>query len=150
MSALELKIPPVGVGIGIAALAWGVSRLDVLSFERVDAVVVGLVAAGIAVAIAGVVAFRRSKTTVDPFQPEKASALVTGGIYRFSRNPMYLGMLLVLLGWAGFVGDWVAVAVTVLFIPYMTRFQIAPEERVMTSMFGEQYEQYCKRVRRWI
>ena len=125
-------------------------RWGLLAFERSGIVVWALAVAGFAIAIAGVVAFRRVRTTVDPFDPEKTTALVTTGVYFWSRNPMYLGMLLVLLGWAVFLSDGLAVAVTVLFIPWMNRFQIGPEECVMRAKFGEEFEAWAHRVRRWI
>lgn len=150
MNILELKVPPVGVGIMVAGAAWGAAGLDVHPLFRSVPVSVVLVAAGFAVALAGVAAFRKAKTTVDPFQPDKATSLVSSGVYRFSRNPMYLGMLLVLLGWAVYLGDVLAYLVTLLFIPYMTRFQIKPEERVMRQMFGEEFDEFAGHVRRWI
>lgn len=150
MDALELKVPPVAVGGLIAALAWGMDRWGLDAFERWNGVVLILAVAGFAIAIAGVVAFRRAQTTVDPFSPDKATSLVTSGVYAWSRNPMYFGMLLVLLGWAVFLADGLAVAVTLLFIPWMNRFQIGPEERVMRAKFGEAFEAWAGQVRRWI
>lgn len=119
-------------------------------FERWTGVVLALAVAGFAVAIAGVVAFRRARTSVDPFNPEKASALVTTNVYAWSRNPMYFGMLLVLVAWALLLADALAVVVTLLFIPWMNRFQIIPEERVMQAKFGEEFDDWAARVRRWI
>ena len=150
MNALELKVPPVGVGIIVAGLAWGVAGLEVHTLFRSVPVSVALVIAGFGVAMAGVAAFRKAKTTIDPFQPDKTTALVSSGIYRVSRNPMYVGMLLVLLGWAVLQGDVLSYLVTLMFIPYMSRFQIEPEERIMRQMFGEEFEAYAGRVRRWI
>jgi len=106
--------------------------------------------AGFAAAIAGVVQFRRAKTTVNPLRPETASSLVTGGVYRVSRNPMYLGMALILFGWAVWLGNPATVLVLPLFVAYMTRFQIIPEERALTATFGEVFAEYRRRVRRWL
>jgi len=113
-------------------------------------VAIGLFLAGSAVIAAGVLAFRAAQTTVDPTRPGNASAVVTSGIYRLTRNPMYLGMLLVLIGWAVFLSNLVAAAVTPLFILYMNRFQIAPEERFLHEKFGVPYEAYLRAVRRWL
>jgi len=87
---------------------------------------------------------------VNPHRPERTSALVTGGIYRFTRNPMYLGMALFLAAWALWLGQltpWLGIWAYVAFI---NRFQIAPEERVLAEKFGEDWEQFCRRTRRWI
>lgn len=150
MNQLELKVPPVAVGGLVAAMAWGMDRWGMVPFERWTGVVLALAVAGFAMAIAGVVAFRRVRTTVDPFDPEKASVLVTTSVYAWSRNPMYFGMLLVLLAWALFLADGLAVFATLLFIPWMNRFQIMPEERVMRAKFGEAFDEWALRVRRWI
>jgi protein-S-isoprenylcysteine O-methyltransferase Ste14 len=106
--------------------------------------------AGGCISLAGVVSFRRAKTTVNPLKPEKASSLVTGGIYKVTRNPMYLGLVLVLLAWAVFLSSAWALAGPVAFVLYMNRFQIEPEERVMGTMFGDNYSEYKARVRRWL
>ena len=103
----------------------------------------------VAFAIAGVIAFRRSRTTVNPLHPEQATALVTRGVYRLSRNPMYAGMLLLLLAWATRLSNTAALAGPLLFALYITRFQIIPEERALTALFGEKYAAYRAKVRRW-
>ncbi|MDE2996139.1 MAG: isoprenylcysteine carboxylmethyltransferase family protein [Bacteroidota bacterium] len=150
MRWLELKIPPVGVGLLTATLAWAGDTLGWLPVSLGLTPAVFIVTVGFVVAIAGVAAFRKAQTTVDPFNPNKASSLVTGGIYRHSRNPMYLGMLLVLMGWALYLSDGLSLALTLLFVPYMIRFQIKPEERVMREKFGEEFDRYCNAVRRWV
>lgn len=105
---------------------------------------------GVGVAVAGVRSFRRAKTTVNPFTPEKSSALVVSGVYRLSRNPMYLGMLLVLVGWAYALGSLPALVGLPVYIGYMNRFQIGPEECLLAEKFGDAFEGYCRRVRRWV
>jgi protein-S-isoprenylcysteine O-methyltransferase Ste14 len=150
---LELKIPPVAVALITAAGMWLAARavpgIDV-SFPGRE-VVSGLVAAsGGIIAVAGVVAFGRAGTTVNPMKPGSSSALVQSGIYSVTRNPMYLGLLLVLLGWA----IYLAHVLTLLFLPgfvwYMNRYQIEPEERALTSLFGPEFTAYAARVRRWL
>jgi protein-S-isoprenylcysteine O-methyltransferase Ste14 len=107
--------------------------------------------AGLAVCLAAVVPFRRAGTTVDPTRPERASTLVTRGIFSVSRNPMYLGMLLVLAGWGLFLANWLPLLVAPpAFVLYLNRFQIAPEERALAAAFGNAYAEYASRVRRWI
>ena len=109
-----------------------------------------LVCIGQSIGIAGIVAFRRAKTTVNPIKARLASALVIRGVYRYTRNPMYLGLLLTLLAWAVFLANPIAVLWVVVYVLYITRFQIIPEERVLTSLFGAEYEAYKGRVRRWV
>ena len=153
MSRLELKIPPVGVLLVMGAASWAAGRVDVARWiveMPLVASAIALGAVGCVIAFSGVLSFRQSKTTVDPINPDKASTLVTSGIFRLTRNPMYLGMQFVLLGWSLFLGGLLPLIMALAFIPYMTRFQIVPEERVMRTLFGEEYERYCQRVRRWM
>jgi protein-S-isoprenylcysteine O-methyltransferase Ste14 len=153
MRALELKIPPVALGILLGALMWVAARsVSALGFilPAGRMIAIGLAAAGVISAILGVVSFRRAKTTVNPLRPESASALVISGIYRVTRNPMYLGMLLVLLGWGVFLGNALAFLAAIAFIPLMNRLQIVPEERALTAMFGPAFTAYQSAVRRWL
>ena len=153
LTLLELKIPPLLVMLLLGLVMWLIAKaVPALTHEYGAArfVATGLLIAGLGVIAAGVWAFRRAQTTVDPTRPGNASAVVTGGIYRFTRNPMYLGMLLVLLAWAAVLSNVLAAAVAPLFILYMNRFQIAPEERFLREKFGAPYEAYRRAVRRWL
>ena len=151
MKKLELKIPPVGVAIVFVVLSWGCSRwipwgaamLVGLGWVGKTAIVVGSL-----VAVAGIIPFRRARTSVDPFNPQKSTTLVRTGIYSLTRNPMYLGMGLVVLGSAVHFGSFPGLLISFLFFPWMTRFQIAPEERVLTSLFGRAFELYRRDVDR--
>jgi protein-S-isoprenylcysteine O-methyltransferase Ste14 len=105
---------------------------------------------GGALSAAGYIAFRRAQTTINPLRPANASSLVTSGIYRFSRNPMYLGLLLVLIGWALRLSSLPALAGPLIFLLYIRRFQIAPEEEALAARFGKAYSEYTARVRRWL
>jgi protein-S-isoprenylcysteine O-methyltransferase Ste14 len=150
---LELKIPPPVVAGGMAAAMWGAARL----FQGAGApgewrvaAALAFAVAGIALAASGIVTFRRARTTINPHQPGEASALVRSGPYRFTRNPMYAGLLLVLAAWAihlGWVPAWLGPAAFVL---YIHRFQILPEERALQGLFGSEYLAYKSRVRRWL
>ncbi len=100
--------------------------------------------------VTGVVSFRRAKTTVNPMKPNSTSSLVISGIYKYTRNPMYLGLVLVLLGWAAFLSNLAALALLPAFVLYINRFQIMPEENVLASSFPHAYAAYRARVRRWI
>lgn len=105
---------------------------------------------GLAISLLGVVNFKRARTTVDPRRPAEATTLVTSGLYRYSRNPMYLGVLLVLIGWALFLGNLVSVLFIVGFALFINRYQILPEERLLQEKFGADFMAYKARVRRWI
>jgi protein-S-isoprenylcysteine O-methyltransferase Ste14 len=94
--------------------------------------------------------FRRAKTTINPMKAGNASSLVTGGVYRFTRNPMYFGMVLVLIGWVTFLSSPITLIFVPLFVLYINRFQIIPEERVLTWLFGAEYAEYKNQVRRWV
>lgn len=152
MRALELRIPPLALvlifAVSMAAVACTVPAS--LAVPARVTVAVALAFAGAVVALAGVVAFRRQKTTVNPFTPDQSSALVASGIYRFSRNPMYLGFLLGLLGWAVYLANWGSALLLPGFVAYMNRFQIKPEERALEARFGQAFVAYARSVRRWL
>ena len=111
---------------------------------------VSLALVGAAVCLAGVVSFRRAKTTVNPTKPDSTSSLVVSGIYKYTRNPMYVGFALVLLGWAAFLSNLAALALVLVFIVYINRFQIQPEERALSTLFPREYPAYRAKVRRWV
>ena len=153
MSALELKVPPPVVALIVAAGMWIMSSFTpVIELSRPVRVLVALGIAGLAgcIDLAGFMAFRRARTSVNPMKPDRASSLVTAGIYGITRNPMYLGLLLLLVAWAVFLAAPWALLGPPAFAAYMTRFQIKPEERVLASRFGETYERYRGKVRRWL
>lgn len=110
----------------------------------------GFVAVGLIIALLGVVSFHLARTTVNPLRPDAASHLVTSGIYRWTRNPMYLGMLLVLLGCAFFLANLLCVVLATAFVPLMNRLQIVPEERTLAALFGSAFADYKASVRRWL
>jgi protein-S-isoprenylcysteine O-methyltransferase Ste14 len=150
---LELKIPPVALLFGFALLMWRVAvwapGLNVrFLFQSIVAWVIGL--SGIITCILGVAAFKRAKTTVNPTKPESSSSLVTSGIYRCTRNPMYLGFLVMLAGWAVARANMLVFLALPAFVLYMNQFQIKPEERALMSIFGDEFKKYCSSVRRWV
>lgn len=153
LAALELKLPPPVVAAlsGVAMWAFAPAARPLLEPDPLR-LATGLLpaAAGIGVIAAGILAFRRARTTIDPLHPERASALVAAGIYRHTRNPMYLGMLLVLLGWAAYLADPFTLLGPLAFALYLTRFQILPEERALSARFGAGFEAYRAQVRRWL
>jgi protein-S-isoprenylcysteine O-methyltransferase Ste14 len=153
MQALELRIPPPIVALIVAAIMWGISvvtpSIEMPSLIRITTAI-AIALTGVATAISGVIAFRHAKTTVNPLKPETTSAIVTSGVYRFTRNPMYVGLASVLLAWAVFVSSVWALLGPLVFVLYMNRFQIMPEERVLSRTFGNAYVAYQARVRRWL
>lgn len=153
LKRLELKIPPVVVTLLCMAAMAGIARLaPALSrpFSGRHFAAAGLAALGAALGAAGVRAFRAQRTTVNPHRPAAVSAMVVGGIYRRTRNPMYLGLLSILLGWAAYLAHPLACAVPLIFVAYMNRFQILPEERALRAKFGPAFSDYAQTVRRWI
>lgn len=153
MRTLELKIPPLVVGVLIAACMWLVSWAQpalafTFALHRIVAVSLGL--AGVAIAGWAIVSFGRASTTINPMKPDASSSLVTSGIYAFTRNPMYLGLLVALVGWVLFLSNALAFLLLPAFVVYMNRFQIEPEERALTTLFGHEFVAYTSRVRRWI
>lgn len=150
---MNLRIPPPLVALISALLMWGISsQLEALAFRFPfqEIVAYGFVGLGAMIDIISVLAFRRAKTTVTPLAPEKASSLVVTGLYRFTRNPMYLGLLLILIGVALFLGSLANAVVLIAFMAYITAFQIKPEEERLAQVFGAQYLSYMQNVRRWI
>ena len=153
MNALELKIPPPLVLLIFAIAMWYAAPLSEplnVSFGLRLGFSLALAAIGEGISAAGMIQFRRAKTTINPMKAKNASSLVTGGVYRFTRNPMYLGMVLVLIGWAVFLASPITLIFVPLFVLYINRFQITPEERVLTSIFGSEYAEYKNRVSRWV
>ena len=153
MERLELKVPPDVVWMLVAGLMWLASamtpRLD-LSFRlRVTAAVV-LAVVGVYLMVSARVALGRVNTTWHPMTPGQATSLVTSGVFGLSRNPIYLGMLLVLFGWAVALSSPAALVLSVVFVPYLDLFQIGPEERALSAVLGEEFLDYRARVRRWI
>ncbi|MFN3579266.1 MAG: methyltransferase family protein [Pseudomonas sp.] len=153
MHPLELKIPPLGLVGLIAVLMWGLAWLFSpvylpAGFRTLAILLCAL--AGLGFALGGVLAFRRAGTTVDPMSPGKSSALVTDGVYRVSRNPMYVGFVFALIAWGLVLSAPWAMVGPVLFVLYMNRYQILPEERILLKRFGADYAEYKGRVRRWL
>jgi protein-S-isoprenylcysteine O-methyltransferase Ste14 len=153
MQNLELKIPPVAVmllaGGGMWLAAQAAPAFE-FSFPARFVSAMGVVIIGIAIACMGLWSFSRARTTVNPMKPDASSTLVVSGIYRLTRNPMYLGILLLLIGWGIFLSNLLALLVLPGFVLYMNRFQIEPEERALTRLFGEAFLTYRNQVRRWI
>jgi protein-S-isoprenylcysteine O-methyltransferase Ste14 len=151
--SLELMIPPPAVAAVTCAAMWWISVVTPLAQVPASTrIAVALVIASVG-GIFGMgagVRFRRAKTTFNPAKPQTASSLVTAGIYKYTRNPMYLALVFVLVAWAVFLSSPWAMLGPVAFVPYISRFQIVPEERVLSGLFGAEYSAYQARVRRWL
>lgn len=153
MKQLELLIPPPVVVLLSGLLMWLLAQLfPVLNGSWPANILISslFVVIGLAIALNGIMAFKRGKTTVNPKRPIDTARLVNTGIYRYSRNPMYLGMLFLLMAWAVQLGNIISIVGIVLYIAYMTRFQIVPEERALQAKFSDDFFEYKKQVRRWL
>jgi protein-S-isoprenylcysteine O-methyltransferase Ste14 len=153
MQALELKIPPPLAALLIGLAMWAAARslppVDLTGQARLP-IAVAFALFGVIISVSGFLAFRKARTTVNPTKPEAASSVVTSGVFSYTRNPMYVGLTALLLGWAVWLSvPWVFLG-PVAFMLYMARFQIIPEERVMSSKFGREYDEYRRHVRRWL
>ncbi|OUS73142.1 isoprenylcysteine carboxyl methyltransferase [Pseudoalteromonas sp. A601] len=148
---LNNKIPPVLVVLFFAAIMALVAHYSVIDLSAFISYVAAIfVVIGVIFCIAGVVSFRLAKTTVNPNNPEQATELVTAGVYKLSRNPMYVGFAFILLGWGVWLMSIWAIACIAGFVAYLTLFQIIPEERALSKIFGQQYTDYMNQVRRWL
>ncbi|MGB3143010.1 MAG: isoprenylcysteine carboxylmethyltransferase family protein [Maribacter sp.] len=149
---MELKLPPAFVFLLFGLAMYLVAKF--LPFGFFDffgrvLLFMGLAVVGILISFISLVQFYRAKTSVDPSKPNKASNLVVGGVYKFTRNPMYLSLLLLLLSLGVALGNAFNVLVAAGFVAYMNRFQIIPEEKVLLEKFGRDYKDYCILTRRW-
>ncbi len=150
---MKLLVPPPVQGIVTGGAMWVVASsspewcVDFTGRKAVGAVLMGV---GLTFDLIALAAFFRAKTTATPLKPDKARHLVVEGLYRYSRNPMYLGLALVLSGWGVWLGHPANLALIGVFVAYITTFQIKPEERALEQKFGAEYEDYKRRVRRWI
>ena len=147
------RVPPPIVVVVLGTAIWAVARY--VKFGQVESnllmpCAVVLLTAGLLLMIAAVGSFIAARTSINPLRPMRASRLITTGVFRFSRNPIYLGDLLLLAALAVVLGNAINLVWLGLFVCYINRYQIAPEERALTALFGEAYLQYCAKVRRWL
>ncbi len=153
MAWLELKIPPILVLVVFLVLNWILAlqtfRIDI-SFVVKGVFSTLFVIGGVVLCFAGVFSFRKAKTTVNPLNPESSTTLVATGVYRYTRNPMYLGFLCIVVAWSIYLTSPVSIVGIVGFIVYMNQFQIKPEERILADRFPADYQHYLSKVRRWL
>ena len=157
MGVMKPIIPPPVIGLLFAIAMWMLAKGAADLTEGYSIILPGqawaaavIAGAGLTIDLVSIAAFFRRKTTVNPLTPSKTNALVVDGFYRFSRNPMYLGILMILTGWGLWLGNILNLALLALFIWVINELQIKPEEKALREKFGAAYEAYCKRVRRWI
>lgn len=153
MHWLELKLPPVVTFALAVCTVWVVQRYIMVFSVGLPFPFVGFAVcfffSGV-FGVSGLWCFWHEKTTVDPVRPDRARQLVDYGIYRVSRNPMYVGLLWLLIGEVYWYGNLLGCFVIAGFVMYLTRYQIIPEERALRDKFGDTYICYCRRVRRWL
>jgi protein-S-isoprenylcysteine O-methyltransferase Ste14 len=150
---LDTRIPPpillllTGAGMWLLARHWPQFAFD-LPWRHGLAIAIAL--PGLLLGLLPKLRFDRAGTTVNPLRPERASHLVVDGANGYSRNPMYLGMSLLLLAWVVFLANAASTLLLPVFMLYITRFQILPEEHALATRFGDNYADYRARVRRWL
>ena len=152
-TALETKIPPPVYGLLTALIIWWIASilpsLELLSgWFKQDGIL--LIVIGVGLDLTALSQFFKQKTTPNPLSPNKANTIVVSGLYRYSRNPMYLGLLISLTGWALYLGNLAGLACLPIFVLLLNQMQIKPEERALKEKFGESYRNYLRDVRRWL
>ena len=153
MHKLETKIPAPFIAIAVGGMMKLYARSASVAIDASPVfaeVGIRLAQLSAVIALVAFASFYIARTTINPLDPSRASALVTGGIFRITRNPMYLSLLLLLVAYAIRLGSWVEWLGPVLFAAYVTRFQIIPEERILAAKFGAAFLAYKSRTRRWI
>lgn len=149
---MKLKIPPIGVVLLFAGAMFLLAKylpVGYFDFFGKTYLMAALCSAALLIGLIALVQFFRSRTSIDPMSPSKVSRLVSTGLYRYSRNPMYLALLLLLLAWGLYLGNAFNTLLAAGFVYYMNFFQIMPEEEILGQKFGKTYRQYCIQVRRW-
>ena len=148
---MKTKIPPPILALVMIVLIYLSSFfIESTTFNYQGSLSLLVLILGLACAIPSFKLFARYKTTISPLKPSDATALVTEGMYRYSRNPMYLGLLLLTIASTIWFGTWFGIIINILFIFLINFLQIIPEEEALLEIFGEEYEEYKKNVRRWI
>lgn len=153
MNSLETKIPPPVVLLIVGFLMWhgaSIGPAFVLNEIVRWMVIAFFLLTGLLIAVLGVIEIVKVNTTINPMRPDKTSALITGGIYRVTRNPIYLGDACLLIAWSFYLSSFFMLIGVMAFVIYINRFQIMPEEKILTKKFGLVYANYQTKVRRWL
>ena len=151
MMNIKTKFPPPLVALTFGFLIYYTKNIFP-KIEIKNEIIFGsfMIISGLIIILSAIILFKKYQTTISPLNPSNATKLITNGIYKFSRNPMYLGLLLVLLGISITLNLTGGFFFILLFILYMNLFQIIPEENAMVDLFKDQFIDYKKNVRRWI
>ena len=148
---LKNKIPPPIITlILVIAVYYSTWIFQAFNFKGQELIAITILTTGLGFTISAISLFRKNQTTVNPMTPHKSTKLVTSGVYQYTRNPMYLGLLLVLASSTVFFGAWLGIIICFLFILVMVNLQILPEEKALEEIFGEVFLEYKSKVRRWI
>ena len=148
---MKTKIPPPILALIMIVIIYLSSlTVETFTFSYQTVLSVLVVAIGLGCAVPSFRLFANNNTTISPFTPSETTALVTSGMYRYSRNPMYLGLVLLTIAATIFFGTWLGIVIIVAFIFLLNFLQIIPEEEALLDIFGEEYVEYKKKVRRWI
>ena len=148
---LKTKIPPPIIALVFIVLLYISSVLMArFTFEGQSILALFIFILGLGCVLSGAIEFRKVNTTVNPLAPESASHLVVGGIFKYTRNPMYVGLCAAILAFGIYVGAWSVFILLPLFVISITYLQIVPEEIAMQKLFGDEYKSYCNSVRRWL
>ena len=151
MKSLENKIPPLIIVVFFLASIFLLKNfLEVFTFSYQVYISFFFLCLAASLCLTSIIEFRKHKTTLNPLMPEESTALVTTGIFKFSRNPMYLSLLNLLIAFSIYLGSFLGLIIIPLFVVYINLFQIKPEEKAMLKLYGKEFENYCSNVRRWI
>ncbi len=150
---MKNRIPPPIILLLCGVAMWFIAASEfayAISIPLSLTVAIALAATGAFISARAIRQFGAVETTMSPLKPDTASSLVNTGIFSKTRNPMYVGLLLVLSGWAVWLESLSNIAVLLAFVVLITELQIKPEEAALRELFGEEYDRYCQQVRRWI
>jgi protein-S-isoprenylcysteine O-methyltransferase Ste14 len=153
MNALKLKIPPPIYALGIAYIMWLLNRhFPVAHFIESpwNKIGIGIILIALLFDVWSILLFFKKRTTPNPMKPSNASGLVTEGLYKISRNPMYVVMIIMLVGYGVWLGSVTPFLVIPLCYWVITEMQIKPEEKALGEKFGKDYQDYKNSVRRWL
>lgn len=153
LKPLELKISPPIIAMLSAGLIWQLNQIFPKAhfhFAGLRGLSITSASLGVLLGAVAIIQFKHMRTTIHPDRPQQTRLLVMHGIYRFSRNPMYLGIFFFLLGWVLWLANFAGALGLLFFVVYLTHFQIKPEERILAQKFGASYQHYTQTVRRWL
>jgi protein-S-isoprenylcysteine O-methyltransferase Ste14 len=142
--------PPILVLILVSSNYYSSKKIDLIHLPNQDLISIIIFLFGILILINPIFKFIKSKTTIDPIKFKKVNKLIISGIYKYSRNPMYLGLLMIVISTSIFYLNIFSITTPILFYFWINRFQIKREEIFLTEKFGKEYLLYMTKTRRWI